>query len=217
MDKGNAMGNNRGLILIGGGGHCRSVIDAAESAGMIIRGILDMPQMVGTEICGIPVIGTDDDIPRFVEDCEFVITLGAIENAAPRQRLHERVKEAGGTLARVVASTAFLSPHARIGEGTVLLHQSVVNSSAVIGASVIVNSGAIVEHDAVVGNFTHVSTGARVNGACKVGSRCFVGSGATLVQGTITGDDVFVGAGSLVAKDALLPGSYIGYPARKIK
>lgn len=205
------------LILIGGGGHCRSVIDAAVSAGMKIRGVLDMPERIGTLVSGYPVIGTDEDIPSFVNDCEFVVTLGAIENPVPRQRLHERVKEAGGTLAKVVASTAFVSPHAKIGEGSVVLHQAVVNSSAVVGNSVIINTGAIVEHDSEVGDYTHVSTGAKINGACCVGRRCFIGSGATLVQCTNVGDDVFVGAGSLVAKDALSAGSYIGYPARKVK
>ena len=36
------------LILIGGGGHCKSVIDVVESAGYTILGIMDMPEMVGT-------------------------------------------------------------------------------------------------------------------------------------------------------------------------
>ena len=211
------MGDHKDIILVGGGGHCRSVIDAAESAGRKIRGVLDLPQYLGTDVAGYKVIGNDDDIPNYVNDCEFIVTLGAIENAAPRQKLHRLIKEAGGKLATVVASTAYLSPRATIGEGSVLLHQSVVNSCAKIGESVIINSGAIVEHDAEVGDLTHVSTGAKVNGACKVGARCFIGSGAVMVQGVKTGNDVFVGAGSLLAKDALEPGSYIGFPARKLK
>ncbi len=205
------------LILVGGGGHCRSVIDAAESAGYKIRGIIDLPEFVGSEVSGYPVIGSDDDIPHFVDDCEFVVTLGAIENAVPRHKLHCRIKEAGGKLATVVASTAYLSPRASVGDGTVLLHQSVVNSAAKVGESVIVNTGAIVEHDACVGDLTHISTGAKINGACRVGSRCFIGSGAVMVQGVAAGDDVFLGAGSLLAKDAPDAGTYVGFPARRVK
>lgn len=205
------------LILIGGGGHCRSVIEAVESCGRKIRGILDLPELIGTEVSGYPVICSDDDISGFVDDCEFIVTIGSIENSVPRQKLHRRVKDAGGTLATVVASTAFLSPRASIGAGTVLLHQSVVNSAAKVGESVIVNTGAIIEHDASVGDLTHVSTGAKVNGACSVGARCFVGSGAVMVQGTSICDDVFLGAGSLLAKDAVLSGTYVGFPARKLK
>lgn len=205
------------LILVGGGGHCRSVIEAAESTGRTIRGILDLPQFVGTEVSGYPVVGTDSDIARYVDDCEFIVTLGSIENTEPRLRLHRRIKEAGGRLATIVASTAFLSPRAQVGVGTVLLHQSVVNAAATVGESVIVNTGAIVEHDAWVGDLTHVSTGAKVNGACRVGARCFIGSGAVMVQGVATGDDVFVGAGSLLARNAPEAGTYVGFPARKVK
>ncbi|MDE6338206.1 MAG: acetyltransferase [Muribaculaceae bacterium] len=205
------------LILVGGGGHCRSVIEAAESAGRKIRGILDLPQYVGTDVAGYPVIGTDNDISEYAEDCEFIVTVGAIENAEPRERLHNRIKEAGGVLATVVASTAFVSPRAELGEGTVVLHQALVNSCAKVGKSVIINSGAIIEHDAEVGDLTHVSTGAKVNGGCRVGAWCFIGSGAVIVQGVSAGDDVFVGAGSLLARDAAAPGVYVGYPARKVK
>ena len=204
------------LILVGGGGHCRSVIETAESSGLTIRGILDLPQFIGSEVSGYPVLGCDDDIPSYVNDCDFVITLGAIESEGPRQRLHNLVKEAGGNLAPVIASTAFVSPRAWLGAGTVVLHQAVVNAGARVGESVIVNTGAIVEHDAVVGDLTHVSTGAKVNGGCRVGSRCFIGSGAVLVQGVSLVDDVFIGAGSLMARNARESGRYIGFPARKM-
>ena len=53
------------LILVGGGGHCKSVIDVAESAGYNIWGIIDMPEDVGNRIFGYKVIGTDDDIPFY--------------------------------------------------------------------------------------------------------------------------------------------------------
>lgn len=205
------------LILVGGGGHCRSVIEAAESQGRRIRGILDLPRFIGTEVSGYRVIGSDEDIPEYVDDCEFVVTLGSIENSEPRQNIHNMIKDAGGCLATIVASTAYLSPRASVGAGTVLLHQSVVNASAKVGESVIVNTGAIVEHDAEVGDLTHISTGAKVNGGCRVGSRCFIGSGAVMVQGVIAGDDVFLGAGSLLARDAADPGTYVGFPARKVR
>lgn len=51
----------RPLILVGGGGHCKSVIEAAESAGCIIKGILDIPSQVGEKVLGYTIIGTDND------------------------------------------------------------------------------------------------------------------------------------------------------------
>ena len=70
------------LILVGGGGHCKSVIEVAESAGYSILGILDMPEEVGKTVLGHKVVGTDDDIPQFVGKAEFVITVGFIMDSA---------------------------------------------------------------------------------------------------------------------------------------
>ena len=79
------------LILVGGGGHCKSVIEAAESMGLAIGGILDLLENVGGRILGYPVIGTDDDIPRLVSDFDFIVTLGFIKDPYLRIRLHERI------------------------------------------------------------------------------------------------------------------------------
>ena len=71
----------KSLVLVGGGGHCKSVIDAAESAGYVIKGILDLPEYVGNRILDYWIIGTDDDIPQYVSDNDFVVTLGFIKDA----------------------------------------------------------------------------------------------------------------------------------------
>lgn len=68
------------LILVGGGGHCKSVLEAAESAGYQILGVLDMPENVGKEVLSTKVIGTDDDIPAYVDKAEFVVTVGFISD-----------------------------------------------------------------------------------------------------------------------------------------
>ena len=66
------------LILLGGGGHCKSVIDVAESAGYTILGILDKPELVGTMVLDYEIIGTDDDIPLYVDKAEFLITVSSL-------------------------------------------------------------------------------------------------------------------------------------------
>ena len=121
------------LILIGGGGHCKSVIEAAESAGYSILGVLDMPEDVGKEILSTKVIGTDDDISSYVDKAEFVITVGFIKNPAIRIKLYNKVKEAGGKLATIIANTAYVSQYATIGEGTVVMHHAFINAGAKVG------------------------------------------------------------------------------------
>ena len=201
------------LILIGGGGHCKSVLDAAESAGYNILGVLDMPEEVGKPILSTKVIGTDDDIPAYAYKAGFVITVGFIKNPTIRIKLYNKVKEAGGKLATIVASSAYVSKYAEIGEGTVVLHQAFVNAGAKVGCNVILNTSTNIEHDAVIGDHCHISTGAMVNGECKIGERCFIGSQSVLANCIIVGDDIIVGAGSLVRKSILEKGIYSGNPA----
>ena len=201
------------LILIGGGGHCKSVIEVAESIGRTIQGILDVPSEVGKQVLGYPIIDTDAAIPDFVNTCEFVVTVGFIKNPALRTGLFNKVIEAGGTLATLVASTAYVSRHAKIGKGTVVMHHAFVNAGAEVGDNVILNTFCNIEHNAYVGHQCHVSTGVMVNGDCKIGNNCFIGSQSVLANGISICDDVLVGAGSLVRKSIIKPGVYSGNPA----
>ncbi|WP_297974543.1 acetyltransferase [uncultured Bacteroides sp.] len=201
------------LILVGGGGHCKSVIDVAESAGYNIWGIIDMPEDVGNRIFGYKVIGTDDDIPFYADKAEFVITVGFIKNPAVRIRIYDKIKEAGGKLATLIASTAYVSKYANVGEGTVVMHHAMVNAGAQLGTNCIINTFCNIEHDAVIGNQCHISTGTMVNGDCKVGDRVFIGSQSVMANGVSIGDDIIVGAGSFIRKCLKERGIYSGNPA----
>lgn len=205
--------NQKNLILVGGGGHCKSVIDVAESAGYNILGILDMPEEVGKSVLNYKVIGTDDEIPQYVDMVEFIITVGFIKNPAIRIRIYNKIKEAGGKLATIVASTAHVSRYATLGEGTVVMHQAVVNVGAKIGENCIINTFCNIEHDAVIGDQCHISTGTMVNGDCNVGQRVFIGSQSVLANSITVGDDIIVGAGSVVRKSISEKGIYAGNPA----
>lgn len=201
------------LILVGGGGHCKSVIDVAESAGYHIIGILDMLGEVGNRVLGYKVIGTDDDIPFYVDNAEFVITVGFIKNPAVRIRIYDKIKEAGGKLATLIASTAYVSKYANLGEGTVVMHHAMVNAGAQLGTNCIINTFCNIEHDAVIGNQCHISTGTMVNGNCKVGDRVFIGSQSVMANGISVGNDIIVGAGSFIRKSLKEKGIYSGNPA----
>ena len=204
----------RPLILIGGGGHCKSVIEVAESAGYEIKGILDMPDEVEKEVLpGHKVIGTDDEIPQYVEECDFIITVGFIKNPALRIKLYNKVKAAGGRLATIIASTAHVSKYAELGEGTVIMHHAFVNAGAKIGDNCIINTFVNIEHDAEVGNQCHISTGTMVNGECKIGENCFIGSQSVCANCIEIASDIIVGAGSVVRKSIRVKGIYAGNPA----
>lgn len=207
------MTESRDLVLIGGGGHCKSVIEVAESAGYRIAAILDTPDHVGNDVLAYKITGTDEDIPRYVGNAEFIITVGHIKSPAIRMALHRKVIEAGGRLATLVASSAYVSHYAQIGTGTVIMHHAMVNADAIIGEGCIVNTFANIEHDAVIGDFCHISTGAMVNGNCEVGKGTFLGSQAVIVNGVSIIEGCVIAAGAMVRKNIVKKGVYSDNPA----
>ena len=204
---------NKPLILVGGGGHCKSVIDVAESAGYTILGILDRPEEVGKRVLGYEVIGTDDDMAKYADKADFIVTVGQIKSANLRIKLHQMLEEVHCQLATIIASTAHVSKYAQIGEGTVIMHNALVNADAHVGKGCIINTYANIEHDVAVGDYCHISTGTMVNGECKVGERCFIGSQSVLANCISVGDDIIVGAGSFVRKSISEKGIYSCNPA----
>lgn len=206
----------KNLIVVGGGGHCKSVIDVAESAGYNILGILDKPEEVGKRVLGYEVIGTDDDMDKYAEKADFIVTVGQIKSSNLRVKLHQMLAEANCHLATIIASTAHVSRHATIGEGTIIMHQAFVNADARIGKGCIINTASIIEHEATVGDYCHVSTGATINGGASIGKCTFVGSQSVINQCVKIGDNIIIGAGSAVVND--LPSNCIavGVPAKPI-
>lgn len=203
--------------MVGGGGHCKSVIEAAESAGYAIKGILDLPQFMGNKVLDYAVIGSDEEIPLYVNECDFVVTLGYIKTPLLRNKLHERIEAAGGNLATIVASTAYVSKYATLGAGTVVLHGAMVNAGAAIGKGCIINTLANIEHDAIIGDYCHISTGVMVNGDCRVGENTFLGSRSVMVNNTSIPSNSVFAAGCLIRKTLTIEGLYAGNPAVLIK
>lgn len=205
------------LILIGGGGHCKSVIDVAESAGYTILGILDRNLPEGTTVLGYPVLGNDDKITPYIDKAEFLVTVGQIKTSAIRVRLNKMVEDAGGKLATIIAATAHVSKYAKIGKGTVVMHKAVVNSDALVGKGCIINTFANIEHDARVGDFCHISTGSMVNGEASIGEGTFVGSQSVVNQCVVICKDVVIASGTVVHKNITEPGIYAGNPLKRYK
>ena len=209
--------NNKNLILVGGGGHCKSVIDVAESAGWTILGIVDVAENVGKKVLRYTVIGVDEQMSDFINEAYFLVTVGQIKNVELRKKLHEKILSADGRLATIIASDAHVSKHAEIGKGTVVMHKAVINADAKIGLGCIINTMANIEHDAEVGDYCHISTGAMINGDCFIGRETFIGSGAILCNGVSIAERCIIAAGAVVRKNIQISGIYAGNPAIKYK
>jgi len=186
------------VILIGGGGHCKSCIDVIEQTSKYrIAGIVDVPEKLHQKILGYEVIGTDDDLHGLVKEYgNCLVTIGQIKSPATRIRLFKLLKGLGANLPVIVSPLAHVSEHASLGDGTIVMHHALINAGASVGRNCIINSKALVEHDAVIGDHCHISTGAVVNGGVRIGSETFFGSSA------VSRENVEIGKKSVIECNA---------------
>ena len=204
------------LLLIGGGGHCASVIDVVESTEQYhIVGIVEAKGVKQTEFMGYPIVGTDDELEMLIQQTPHcLITVGQLKTADLRKTLFDQVLALGGLCPVIVSPFARVATQAKVGAGTVIMHFALVNSQATVGDNCIINSYASVEHGSQIGKHGHLSTRATINGDCQIGDGCFIGSAATVLQGKSIASGSVIGAGALVTKDLIQAGLYIGSPAK---
>lgn len=191
------------IILIGGGGHCKSCIDVIEHEGRFeIAGIVDIPEKKHHRVLGYPVIGTDSDLVKLTKTFPNVlITLGQIKSPNQRMNLYNMIKQTGARFPVILSPLAYISPHAQVAEGTIVMHHALINANASVGRNCIINTKALVEHDAIIEDYCHISTGAVVNGGVKIGSGSFFGSGAVSKEYTSIPSNSFIKANSLYRKN----------------
>lgn len=185
------------LILIGAGGHAHACIDVIEQHGYYqIAGLVGMPEEMHTRHLGYSVIATDGDLPQLAKEYQYAfITVGQIRSPDSRIRLYRQATELGFQLPVIISPTAYVSRHAIIGTGTIVMHGAIVNAGARVGINCIINTRSLLEHDATVEDHCHLSTGAILNGGVNIGTGSFVGSGSIVKEGVSLGKGCVVGMG----------------------
>ena len=190
----------KNIVLIGGGGHCKSCIDVIElTENYNIKGIIDVENKVGTKVLGYPIIGTDEDVFKLIEIIdEFIITIGQLGQPNRRQILYEKMKKRGAKFGTIVSPLAYVSKNAFVEEGTIIMHGAIINADVKIGCNCIINSKALLEHEVTVGNHCHISTASVLNGGATIGNGTFYGSGAVSIQNIKIESNSFIKANSIV-------------------
>jgi sugar O-acyltransferase (sialic acid O-acetyltransferase NeuD family) len=212
------MKNNK-ILLIGGGGHCRSVLDSLlESKQYSEIGIIDKKENIGQETMGVRYIGTDDNLQDLFQNgfSSAFVSLGSIGDPSVRIRLYKKIMETGFSIPVIYDVTAAISKNAVISEGVYIGKNAVVNAGTSIGSGAIINTGAIIEHDCQIGEFVHIASGAVLGGNVTIKDHTHIGSGSVIKQGITVGKNSIIGMGSVVLKNT---GNHItayGNPCREV-
>ena len=191
------------IILVGGGGHCKSCIDVIEAeARFNIAGIVDIQERLGEQVLGYRIIATDMDIESLAKEySNFLISLGQIRTPDKRIELYRRLKNAGCHMPVISSPASLVSKHADIAPGCIVMHGAMVNAGARIGENSIINSKALIEHDVEIGPHCHISTAAVINGGAVVGRHTFIGSNSVIREGITVPEHSVIGAGQAILQN----------------
>jgi sugar O-acyltransferase (sialic acid O-acetyltransferase NeuD family) len=192
------------LILYGGGGHGKALIELVRSLGSYhIAGILDDGLEAQTTILGLPVLGGGDHLPSLYQQGVRLAlnAVGGIGNLSVRLKVAERLAQAGFVSPVVVHPSAVVEPSASLAAGVQVFALSYVGSEARIGPGVILNTGAIISHECTIGAYANLSPGAILAGQVEVGPGALVGMGVTVNLQVKIGANARIGNGATVKSD----------------
>ena len=205
------------IIIIGGGGHAKVVIDLIESVGQYkILGIVDGAFKTGSKVLNYEVLGSDDLLPDLLKDgIRFAaLGIGSWGDNQLRENIYKRVTSLGFKFPTLIHARAYVSAHAKLSHGVQVMSKACVQPSATIGENSVVNTATIVEHDCILGS--HVYTGSNVilSGKVIVKDSAFIGSGACVIPEMMIGTQSLVAAGAVVVEDVKDYEKVKGVPAK---
>ncbi len=188
------------LILIGAGGHAKSIIDIIDTKkDWKVFGLIGFKSQVKKSIMGYEVIGTDEDLITLSKlHRNAFIALGIIGKNTERNKLIKRLSAYNFRFPVITSAHAYVSKHSIIKEGTSIGHGAIINCGVSIGKQCIINSSALIEHDSIIGNNCHISTGAIINGGVNIGDNCFIGSNVIIREGLVIPSGTVISAGKRV-------------------
>jgi len=198
------------IVLIGGGGHARSLVESGchIDGYADARAVTDMP---------LPRVGSDEEILSSMDPSSTALHIAVVggdgRSMATRRRIIERFS--AFPAATLIAPSATVTPSSSIGQGSAVMCGAIVNGAS-IGRHNVVNTGAIVEHGCRTGSNVFIGPGAVICGGVTIGDDCFIGAGVTVRNCVSICPGVTVGIGAAVVSDITEPGIWAGVPARRL-
>ncbi len=201
-----------GVVIIGGGGHAKVVIESLRARGETVAAIVDADP-TPRQVLDVPVVGDDLALPGLREQGLSKLFVAIGDNRL-RETLGRKARALGFVLVNAIHPSAVISPTARLGEGVAVMAGVAINADSQVEDLAIVNTGAVVDHDCRLGLACHLGPASALAGGVTVGERAFLGVGARVIPGVAIGADTIVGAGGVVVRD--LPDGVlaVGVPAQ---
>ena len=202
------------LVIIGAGGHGKVIADTANATNQWSEIVfLDDRYVSGlSKVAQWSIIGKSHDYSLLLNVNDQVLV--GIGDNLTREKLVKQLLEYNCNIPYLIHPTAYVSPTASIGIGTVIFAQAAVNVDVSIGKACIINTAASIDHDCILNDFCHISPGSHLAGGTKIGTRSWMGVGSVTKQLVEIGHDCIVGAGAAVVQNVYNESTVMGVPAR---
>jgi UDP-perosamine 4-acetyltransferase len=204
------------VIILGGGGHARVVIDALRCAGHVIAGVIDpKPDVAENLPSGITWLGKD--LSRAcASEVQLAIGVGSLEVGFknPRPKLFKEAKAGGFEILSFRHPSAIVAADVELGEGSQVMAGAILQTGVRTGVNCIVNSGASLDHDCRIGDHVHIAPRVVLSGTVEVGHGCHLGTGAIVIQNIKIGAEAMIAAGAIVNRDVPASARLISRPQR---
>jgi len=206
----------RRLVILGTGGNCVDILEAAQGRYDCIGFLDDDPSRQKMLFSGLPVLGPLEKAAS-LGDVRFVNGIGSTRNHLRKAEILSRAGIALDRFETILHPSAQVSPSAKLSPGVVVLQNATIASNARIGVHVIILPQTVVSHDDVVGDYTCIAGGVCVSGGVTIGRSCYLGSNCSILENLRIGDNSLVGMGSVVLEDIPEGSVYVGNPAKFLR
>lgn len=210
---------NNSIYVLGIGHNSIAMIELAEDCGYEIAGLYHYNNdRTGEDYFDFKIAGCTDDIlsKESLEGMNFLLTMG--DNTI-RTELYNKIIAKGGGVPTLVHPTATVSKRSQIGNGVLIMPQSIVQADVTIGDNTIITLNSTVSHSSTIGNNCFISGHNLIGAYVNIGDGSWIGQSCLIVSGEVNsiGAKSILGAGSVLRNDMRPDCLYLGNPARLIK
>ena len=195
---------NKDVLIIGGAGGCKMVIDAIKSCNTYnIRGIIDNEMNIGEEIMGHKIIGNDSNLNELFElgFRNIVLSFSILGNLKLRRKKYEFYSAFGFNFPNIIHKDSIIEQSVKLGYGNLILAGSVLGSEVSLENFNYINTGSIICHESKVGNNNHFAPNSVIAGRVQIGNNVLVGMCVTTYFDIKIGDNVVINNGVNIIND----------------
>ncbi len=203
------------VLVIGGGGHGKVLVDVLQKRAQQILGIVDPYHPPDYQILGVPVLGGDEVVAKYLpSEVRLINGIGSIKDTQQRYKIFEHFKTQNYEFSGVIHPNTICGQNLCLEEGVQIMAGAILQVGSCLGKNTIVNTGAILDHDCVIEDHCHIAPGVTLSGGVHVGQQTHIGTGAMVIQNIHIGKQCLIGAGAVVVHSLPDRAIAFGVPAK---